>query len=86
MKAVIALGANLGDPQKQVSIAIDEIRDIAKVNAVSSLHETKPFAVPDNQPNYINAVLLAESEHKPLDFMKALLGIEEKLGRIRSFP
>lgn len=85
MKAVIALGANLGDPRKQVSIAIDEIRDFVKVNAVSSLHETKPFAVPDNQPNYINAVLLAETNHKPFDLMKALLGVEEKLGRIRSF-
>jgi len=85
MKAVIALGANLGDRQKQVSVAIDEIRDIAKISAVSSLHETKPFSVPDNQPNYINAVLIAESDHKPLDLMKALLRVEEKLGRIRSF-
>lgn len=85
MKAVIALGANLGDPRKQVSIAIDELRDIAKVKAVSSLHETKPFAVPDTQPNYINAVLIAETDHKPFDLMKALLTVEEKLGRIRSF-
>ena len=86
MKAVISLGANLGDPRKQVSMAIDAIRDILKVNAVSSLHETQPFGVPDNQPNYINAVLLGDSDHKPLDLMKQLLGIEQELGRIRSFP
>ncbi|MFM7874238.1 MAG: 2-amino-4-hydroxy-6-hydroxymethyldihydropteridine diphosphokinase [Actinomycetota bacterium] len=85
MKAVISLGANLGDPRKQVSMAIDAIRDILKVNKVSSLHETKPFAVPDSQPDYINAVLLGESDHKPLDLMKALLGVEQALGRIRSF-
>lgn len=85
MKAVISLGANLGDPRKQVSMAIDAIRDILRVNKVSSLHETKPFAVPDSQPDYINAVLLGESDHKPLDLMKSLLGVEQALGRIRSF-
>lgn len=85
MKAVISLGANLGDPRKQVSMAIDAIRDVLKVKKVSSLHETKPFAVPDAQPDYINAVLLGESDHKPLDLMRALLGVEQALGRIRSF-
>jgi 7,8-dihydro-6-hydroxymethylpterin-pyrophosphokinase len=33
MKAVIALGANLGDPRKQISIAIDEIREIIEITA-----------------------------------------------------
>jgi 2-amino-4-hydroxy-6-hydroxymethyldihydropteridine diphosphokinase len=85
VKAVISLGANLGDPRKQVSMAIDAIRDLLKVNEISSLHETKPFAVPDSQPDYINAVLLGESDRKPLDLMKDLLGVEQALGRIRSF-
>lgn len=85
MKAVIALGANLGDPRKQVCLAIDALREILKIERVSALHETKPFAVPDVQPNYINAVLLGDSDHKPLDLMKALLEVEEGLGRIRSF-
>jgi len=85
MKAVISLGANLGQPRKQVSLAIDAIRDVMQIKGVSSLHETKPFGVPDSQPDYINAVLLGESDHKPLDLMKALLRIEQELGRIRSF-
>lgn len=85
MKAVIALGANLGDPRKQVSLAIDLIRDLIKVTAVSSLYETAPFAVPDSQPNYINAVLIGDSELKPLDLMKELLEVENRLGRLRTF-
>lgn len=85
MKAVIALGANLGDPRKQVSLAIDLIRDLMKVSAVSSLYETVPFEVPDKQPNYINAVLIGDSELKPLDLMKELLEVENKLGRLRTF-
>ena len=51
MKVVIALGANLGDPRKQISLAIDALRDFVKVEKVSKLYETAPFKVSDNQPN-----------------------------------
>ncbi len=85
MKVVIALGANLGDPRTQVASAIAEIKNLLKVTAVSSFYETAPFGVPDSQPNYINAVLIGETERKPLDLMNALLEIESALGRTRSF-
>ena len=85
MKAVIALGANLGQPRAQVTRAIEEIRKLLNVIKVSSFYETVPFGVPDSQPNYINAVLIGETEEKPLDLMKALLGVENSLGRTRSF-
>ena len=45
MKVVIALGANLGDPRKQISLAVDEIRDYVTVKKVSQLYETAPFKV-----------------------------------------
>ena len=86
MKVVIALGANLGDPKKQISLAIDAIRDCVKVNKISRLYETTPFKVSDNQPNYINAVLIGETELQPKELMKELLAIEAKLGRQRAFP
>ena len=85
MKVVIALGANLGEPRAQVARAIEEIRKLLNVIPVSSLYETTPFGVPDSQPNYINAVLIGETEQKPLDLMKALLEVENSLGRTRSF-
>jgi 2-amino-4-hydroxy-6-hydroxymethyldihydropteridine diphosphokinase len=86
MKVVIALGANLGDPKKQISLAIDAIRDYVKVERVSQLYETAPFKVSDNQPNYINAVLIGETKLPPQGLMKELLAIEAKLGRQRAFP
>jgi 2-amino-4-hydroxy-6-hydroxymethyldihydropteridine diphosphokinase len=86
MKSVIALGANLGDPKRQISEAIDQIRDQIKVKSVSKLIETEPVGVADKQPNYINAVLIGESELRPLDLMKVLSDIENKMGRFRSFP
>jgi 2-amino-4-hydroxy-6-hydroxymethyldihydropteridine diphosphokinase len=85
MKAVIALGANLGEPRSQVASAIEAIKKLLNVTAVSSLYETVPFGVPDSQPNYINAVLIGETNHKPLDLLTALLEVETTLGRTRSF-
>ena len=86
MKVVIALGANLGDPRKQISLAIDEIRDYVTVKKVSQLYETAPFKVNDDQPNYINAVLIGDTELQPKELIKELLKIEAKLGRQRAFP
>ena len=86
MKVVIALGANLGNPRKQISLAIYAIRDIVNVEKVSSLYETAPFKVSDEQPNYINAVLLGDTELQPKELIKELLSIESKLGRQRSIP
>ncbi len=86
MKVVIALGANLGNPRKQIPLAIDAIRDIVNVEKVSSLYETAPFKVSDEQPNYINAVLLGDTELQPKVLIKELLSIESKLGRQRSIP
>jgi len=86
MKVVIALGANLGDPRKQISLAIDAIRDYVTVKRVSQLYETAPFKVNDDQPNYINAVLIGDTELQPKELIKELLKIEAKLGRQRAFP
>ena len=86
MKVVIALGANLGDPRKQISLAIDALRDIMKVKKVSSLYETAPFKVSDQQPNYINAVLIGDTELQPKELIKELLKIESTLGRQRTIP
>ena len=86
MKVVIALGANLGDPRKQISLAVDEIRDYVNVKKVSQLYETAPFKVNDDQPNYINAVLIGDTELQPKELIKELLKIEAKLGRQRALP
>lgn len=85
MKVVIALGANLGDPSKQISLAVDSLRDIMTVTALSALYETEPFDVPDEQPMYINAVALGDSALEPIDLMNQLLAIENVLGRQRAF-
>ena len=84
MRVVIALGANLGNPRVQLEEAIEALRDVMKIETTSSFYETKPFKVNEEQPNYINAVLVGETNLEAEQLMKALLAIEERIGRKRS--
>ncbi len=83
MKAVIALGANLGNPVSQLEKAVLAITSELFVISVSKFFENEPVDAP-GQPNYYNGVLIAESELKPLDLLHLLLRIEKDGGRERS--
>lgn len=78
MKAVVALGANIGNPSEQIELALTMLRAATEVIAVSSLHTTKPVGGPE-QPDYINAVCILESELPAADLLSLLHGIEKLL-------
>ena len=82
MKAVIALGANIGKPKEQMDIAIALLRESLEVTAVSSFFTTSPIGGPE-QPDYLNAVCIAESELPASELLALLHGIEKTLGRER---
>lgn len=84
MRVVIALGANLGEPRAQLEEAIEALKKVIEIEAISSFYETKPFKVNEEQPNYINAVLIGETNLEAEQLMKDLLAIEERIGRKRS--
>ena len=82
MKAVVALGANIGNPREQMDLAVALLREATEVRAVSSYFVTKPVGGPE-QPDYLNAVCILESELPALDLLAVLQGIEKSLGRER---
>ena len=82
MKAVVALGANIGNPQEQMDLAIAMLKEATEVTAISSYYSTKPVGGPE-QPDYINAVCTLESDLPALDLLSLLHGIEKSLGRER---
>jgi 2-amino-4-hydroxy-6-hydroxymethyldihydropteridine diphosphokinase len=82
MKAVIALGANIGNPKEQMDIAISLLRESLEVTAVSSYFTTAPVGGPE-QPDYLNAVAIAESDLPASELLALLHGIEKVLGRER---
>ena len=80
MKAVISLGANIGNPEEQMQLAIAMLREATEVIALSSIYTTEPVGGPE-QPNYLNAICIAESDLPAADLLALLHGIEKTLGR-----
>jgi len=82
MKAIISLGANLGNPKENLDTAITLLRDATDVKAVSSYITTDPVGGPE-QPKYLNAVCIIDSDLPAMDLLSMLHGIEKVLGRER---
>lgn len=83
MRAVVSLGANLGDPRQQIHQAISEIKEICRVISLSTLIETEPIDAP-GQPRYFNAIVIIETDLAPLDLLHHLQRIEQNGGRVRT--
>ena len=84
MKYYLGLGSNLGDSKALLrrSLELIEEKKIGSVRARSSLYRTEPTGGPE-QPWFLNAAALVESELAPEQMLKALLEIERELGRTR---
>jgi 2-amino-4-hydroxy-6-hydroxymethyldihydropteridine diphosphokinase len=83
--AYIGLGSNLGDRMAMLRNAIQRLETLGRITAASSLYETEPVGYLE-QPRFLNAVVMLETDLAPIDLLQTLLGIERDLGRMRSFP
>jgi len=83
-KAYIGLGSNLGDRLGNLKSAVNAISQLDKTRVLkqSRIYETEPVGYLD-QGNFLNMVLLIETELKPIDLLKKLQGIESMLKRER---
>ena len=82
--AYIGLGSNLITPAAQIKSARLAINALAKVQeqAFSSLYRSPPMG-PQDQPDYVNAVMAIETELEPLALLRSLQKIELDQGRVR---
>jgi dihydropteroate synthase len=82
--AVLAIGANLGDRLATLRQAVAEIGKLpgTSVLRTSPLYETAPVGGPA-QPDYLNAVLIAETTLAPRELLAKLNAIEADAGRVR---
>ncbi|MDR0363012.1 MAG: 2-amino-4-hydroxy-6-hydroxymethyldihydropteridine diphosphokinase [Planctomycetota bacterium] len=87
MAAVVALGlgANLGDRGGNVARALEIIGAIPETSVTATAHliETDPVGGPPGQGKYLNTACLVETGLTPLALLRALQGIERRLGRER---
>lgn len=85
--AFIALGANLGDPEKQIEQAIEILSGSVQIVKISSFYHSKALVLSgqesQNIPDYTNAVALIRTELGPLELLELLLLVEKNMGRTR---
>lgn len=82
--ACIGLGANLGQPQDAVRLAMQALGELpsTRLLAASSLYRTPAWGRLD-QPDYINAVVMLQTGLEPQALLGHLLAIERNAGRKR---
>jgi 2-amino-4-hydroxy-6-hydroxymethyldihydropteridine diphosphokinase len=87
VRAAVALGSNIDDPESHVKRAFDEIAALPRTRllARSKLHRTKPVGYLD-QPDFVNAMALVETALAPRALLDGLLAIEQRHGRKREIP
>lgn len=85
--AYIGIGSNLLNPLNQVITAFNEIGNMPKSKLImkSSCYSSSPLGYKD-QPDFINAVVLIETELSPHELLSELQKIEQLHKRERSFP
>jgi 2-amino-4-hydroxy-6-hydroxymethyldihydropteridine diphosphokinase len=84
--AYIGLGANLGEPEREVRQACLELDAIAHTRVVksSSLYRSEPVGHTE-QPRFVNAVAQIETGLSAERLLEELHALEAKHGRTRSF-
>jgi 2-amino-4-hydroxy-6-hydroxymethyldihydropteridine diphosphokinase len=81
---IIGLGGNLDAPADRVRRAREALaghEDIQEV-AFSNLYKSRPMG-PEDQPDYVNAVMAIDTRLEPLPLLDLLQSIESLEGRVR---
>lgn len=84
MLAYIGLGSNLENPRAQVELAFTELAALpdCELLAKSALYSSTAIG-PGEQPDYVNAAGLLQTELTPLALLDALQAIEQSHRRVR---
>jgi 2-amino-4-hydroxy-6-hydroxymethyldihydropteridine diphosphokinase len=85
LQVVIGLGGNIKPRLERLRVAVREIVRTPgfRLLRASPIYESEPWGVTD-QPRFLNAAILVETNMTPIGTMDALLDIERRLGRDRS--
>jgi 2-amino-4-hydroxy-6-hydroxymethyldihydropteridine diphosphokinase len=84
MISYIGIGSNQADPINQAKQAISALKKLPETQLIisSSLYCSTPMG-PQDQPDYINAVVQLDTQLSPLKLLDALQQIELTQGRVR---
>lgn len=77
----IGLGSNLGDSREILAEAVAKLASLGNVKT-SKLYQSPPMG-PQDQPDYLNAVVQLTTDLAPLDLLDQLQRFEQEAGRVR---
>lgn len=77
----IGLGSNLGDSKVILTEAVHKLARLGDVK-ISKLYQSPPMG-PQDQPNYLNAVVQLSTNLAPLALLDELQRFEQESGRVR---
>ena len=79
-----SLGSNIGNSEEQLHLAIAAIEnEVGKVIHTSSIYQTAAWGKKD-QPDFLNRVIVVETNLSVEKSLSIILAIEEKMGRERT--
>lgn len=84
IQAYIGLGSNLKNPNEQIKLARLSIANQKKISEVgfSELYSSPPMG-PQDQPDYVNAVMHISTDLSAIELLKVMQNIENDQGRVR---
>jgi len=85
--AYVGLGANLGEPRRQLQAALQEMNALpeSRVTTISAFYRSSPIGNLD-QPDFLNAVAELDTALSVDQLLAELQRIEQGQGRERPFP
>ena len=83
-EVLLGLGANLGDPRRQLARAVDALRAFVAELRESSIYRTEPVGHRE-QPDFYNQVVRGVTTLEPEELLDHILAVEREMGRERTF-
>lgn len=83
VRVALGLGSNVGDGPAHFAAAIAGLRRLGSDLALSPYYRTAPQGGPD-QDDYLNAVVVLDTELTPRELLAAVSGLEQAAGRERA--
>jgi GTP cyclohydrolase-4 len=80
----LALGSNMGDRRGNLAAALQRLREVVEISAISSIYETEPVGYLD-QPRFFNIVCHGKTALSALELLKYAKDIEVAIGRQPTF-
>lgn len=79
---VTILGSNSGDKHRLLDEAVSLLSQAGRVIKQSSFYETEPWGFEADE-NFLNRVVVFDTDLSPHDFLRHCLNVEQRLGRVR---